>query len=334
MTPDVSILIANYNYEAYVGEAIASALAQTHPSVEVIVVDDGSKDGSRAVIEGFSGITAVFQENAGHVAAARRGLDLAKGRIVIFLDADDALSPQTCARVVDLWRDDLDALQFRLEVVGAGTPPGATLPAYRFEQGSTRAHVLATGSLTYPPTSGNAYRRDFARAVFERSQGLTHSGFDMWLAFTAALTEKVISVDEVLGRYRVHLTNMSQPGRSRTLSSIKCDLYYAWNAQQSAFRVAKSLGVAIEPPPHLIGPYYLTWYLLLRDAPPTRWDIPPVPRLAGLVTGLGNFARLPTIGVLHRIAGMAALTVIAFAPKPLRRFIAHRWYGHVDDLGF
>ncbi len=334
MTPDVSILIANYNYAPFVGEAIASALAQTHPSVEVIVVDDGSTDGSRAVIEGFSGITAVFQENAGHVAAARRGLDLAEGRIVIFLDADDALLPQTCARVVELWRDDLDALQFRLETIGAVERPGATLPAYPFEHGATRAHVSATGSLTYPPTSGNAYRRDFARAVFERSQGLTHSGFDMWLAFTAALTEKVLSIDEVLGLYRVHAGNMSQPGRARKLSSIKCDLYYAWNAQQSAFRVARSLGVAVEPPPHLIGPYYLTWYMLLRDAPATKWDIPPVPRLSGLATGLANFARLPTLGPLHRLAGMVALTVVTLAPKPLRRLIARHWYGHIDDLGF
>jgi glycosyltransferase involved in cell wall biosynthesis len=334
MTPKVSILIANHDYVAFVGEAIASALAQTHPSTEVIVVDDGSTDGSRAVIEGFAGITAIFQENAGHAAAARAGLDRATGDIVIFLDADDRLRPEAAATVAALWRDGVRAVQFRLELFGEVEQPGETLPHYVFEHGDVGAYFADTGSLTYPPTSGNAYAIEFARRVFSLSQGLTHSGFDGWLCFSAALTGELVSIDTVLGDYRIHSANMSRPGRRRSLGSIKRDLYFVYHAQQSAFRVARSYGVAVTPPPHLIGPYYLTWWFLLRDAPATRWDIPPVPRWSGLVTGLANFRRLTSIGRIHRSAAMLAFVVVVLAPKSVRRLLARYRYRYVDDLGF
>jgi len=58
--PLISIIITNFNYAAYLAEAIGSALAQTHKGVEVIVVDDGSTDGSREVIAGFDGIRVMF----------------------------------------------------------------------------------------------------------------------------------------------------------------------------------------------------------------------------------------------------------------------------------
>jgi len=68
----LSVIIPNYNYDQYVGAAIESALAIDWPDVEIIVVDDGSTDNSRAVIEAFgSKITAIFQENASQAAAYR-----------------------------------------------------------------------------------------------------------------------------------------------------------------------------------------------------------------------------------------------------------------------
>ena len=67
--PLVSILINNHNYERFVAEAIDSALAQTHPAVEVVVVDDGSTDRSREVISRYgTSITAVWKENEGQAS--------------------------------------------------------------------------------------------------------------------------------------------------------------------------------------------------------------------------------------------------------------------------
>ena len=94
MRPLASIIIPCYNGEEYVGEAIESALSQTYPRTEVIVIDDGSTDGSLDVIRSFGDrIRWETGPNRGGSAARNRGLKLAEGELVQFLDADDILSP-------------------------------------------------------------------------------------------------------------------------------------------------------------------------------------------------------------------------------------------------
>jgi glycosyltransferase involved in cell wall biosynthesis len=91
----ISILIPCYNAERWVGQAIESALAQTWSNKEVIVVDDGSTDGSRAVIESYGDrIRYEFGPNRGGNPCRNRLLELASGQWVQFLDADDYLLPE------------------------------------------------------------------------------------------------------------------------------------------------------------------------------------------------------------------------------------------------
>jgi glycosyltransferase involved in cell wall biosynthesis len=86
----ISVLIPVYNCERYLGEAIASALSQTMPPIEVLVIDDGSTDGTARVAQSFGAhIRYVYQPNAGASAARNRGADLATGAFLSFLDADD-----------------------------------------------------------------------------------------------------------------------------------------------------------------------------------------------------------------------------------------------------
>lgn len=101
-SPLVSIVIPSYNYERFVGEAIESALRQTHDAVEVIVADDGSTDGSRAVISAFgTRIKTVFQDNLGLPSARNSGIRLAGGEYLLFLDADDWLLPGAAADLLE-----------------------------------------------------------------------------------------------------------------------------------------------------------------------------------------------------------------------------------------
>ncbi len=101
-TPLVSIVIPCYNDEAWVADAIESALAQTWPELEVIVIDDGSTDGSVRVIESFSDrIRWETGPNRGGGAARNRGLAMARGEFVQFLDADDLIKPDKTRRQMD-----------------------------------------------------------------------------------------------------------------------------------------------------------------------------------------------------------------------------------------
>lgn len=103
--PLVSIIIPCYNAEKYVAESIQSALDQTYPHCEVIVIDDGSTDGSLDVIKSFGDrIRWETGPNHGGCAARNRGLELAKGEWIQFLDSDDLLDANCVMRKLECKR--------------------------------------------------------------------------------------------------------------------------------------------------------------------------------------------------------------------------------------
>ncbi len=91
----VSVIIPTYNRVKMVGEAVRSALEQSYPDVEVIVVDDGSTDGTGEYLRREFGdrIRYLYQENSGRSRARNRGIEAATGNAFIFLDSDDWLLP-------------------------------------------------------------------------------------------------------------------------------------------------------------------------------------------------------------------------------------------------
>jgi glycosyltransferase involved in cell wall biosynthesis len=101
--PQVSVVIPNYNHTRYLSAAIDSALAQSCPPLEVVVVDDGSTDGCRDVVRGYGDrVRYHFQANQGLAAARNTGITLARGRFVGLLDADDAWLPEFLASFGEL----------------------------------------------------------------------------------------------------------------------------------------------------------------------------------------------------------------------------------------
>ena len=97
MNASVSIIIPAYNAQAYLEEAVTSCLKQTHKNYDVIIVDDGSTDETKTYcLEAYAStpkVRYVHQSNQGLSGARNRGLDLAQGDFVLFLDADDYLEP-------------------------------------------------------------------------------------------------------------------------------------------------------------------------------------------------------------------------------------------------
>jgi glycosyltransferase involved in cell wall biosynthesis len=100
MKPLVSILIPAYNAEKWIGATLESALAQTWPNKEIIVVDDGSRDGTFAAAQRFesAGVKVVTQKNAGASAARNLAFHLSKGEFIQWLDADDLLGSEKISK--------------------------------------------------------------------------------------------------------------------------------------------------------------------------------------------------------------------------------------------
>ena len=100
--PLVTVVVPAYNSSAFLRQAVDSALGQTYPFVEVIVVDDGSTDGTTEVVAGYgSKIVFIHQRNAGVAAARNTALRVARGELVAYLDADDVWDPDKVRRQVE-----------------------------------------------------------------------------------------------------------------------------------------------------------------------------------------------------------------------------------------
>lgn len=106
MVSRVSVVIPCYNGSKFLRETLESALAQTHPPLEVIVVDDGSTDDSAAIAESFDPpVRVIRQENQGESVARNRGMDEARGDWIAFLDADDLWKPEKLAKQLSVIDD-------------------------------------------------------------------------------------------------------------------------------------------------------------------------------------------------------------------------------------
>ncbi len=112
--PTLSAIVPTYNRRHYVVDALESIRAQTHPVDEIIVVDDGSTDGTAELLAGRYGgtIRYIRQANAGAAAARNRGLREARGDLIVFLDSDDLWAPEKTALQLEFLRrhPELDAV--------------------------------------------------------------------------------------------------------------------------------------------------------------------------------------------------------------------------------
>lgn len=209
--PLVSIIITNYNYARYLRDAVESALSQTYERKEIIVVDDGSTDDSRQVISDYGDrIIAVFKDNGGQGSAFNRGFCVCSGDIVFFLDADDLLLPKAVELVVKRWGPNIVKIHYRLQVMdGQSTPSDSFMPPkkYLMPNGDVRPQLLSQGTYMTSPSSGNAYCRYVLEKVLPVPEEDWQMGADVYLQISSAFYGNVISIEEVLGCYRIHGNN-------------------------------------------------------------------------------------------------------------------------------
>jgi glycosyltransferase involved in cell wall biosynthesis len=187
--PTISLIIPCFNAERYVGEAIASALDQSRPPDEIIVVDDGSGDDSSRVVRAFgASVRYVWQENRGIGAARNAGMAMAGGDILAFLDADD------------LWPK--DSVATRLAVLMAD--PGLDFAYGRvaeFQNGGARYRELSLSGRLAGATL--IHRRVFDRiGVFDPA--LRMGEMIDWVARAEAAGCRSARTEAVVLRRRMH----------------------------------------------------------------------------------------------------------------------------------
>lgn len=132
MEQKISIIIPAYNIENYLGKTLDSVLAQTYQNIEVIVVNDGSKDGTGKVVDDYaahdSRVIAVHKENGGVTSARLRGIAAASGDWIGFVDGDDYIEPDMYERLMR------NAREYNVEISHCGyqmvLPSGKIMPYY------------------------------------------------------------------------------------------------------------------------------------------------------------------------------------------------------------
>jgi glycosyltransferase involved in cell wall biosynthesis len=190
------VVIPVFNAERFLADAIASVLAQTLPAAEVIVVDDGSTDGSAAVAEGFAEVRLIRTENRGPSAARNTGVRESSGELITFLDSDDVMKPDRLERQLAALAGDPSAsfCLGRGEIVTeAGVPP----PGW-----------VTTEQRAYMQMSLFIAREGFARVgPFEEDLRVGEDTDWLFRAFEAGL--RPVFVDEPVIVRRYHGGNLS-----------------------------------------------------------------------------------------------------------------------------
>lgn len=210
-TPVVSVIINNYNYGRFVGEAISSVLRQSYGRIELIVVDDGSSDESRTIIEGYGKeIVTLFKPNEGQASAFNAGFDKSSGEIICFLDADDLFLPDKVERIVEGYADEATGWCFHpLQSVDATARPISGPPDIRYETGRCdfRTHYLRGKPVFWaPPTSGLTFKRWLLKKLLPMPLHIRITA-DNYLTFCTPAFAPGFYISEHLSLQRIHGAN-------------------------------------------------------------------------------------------------------------------------------
>jgi glycosyltransferase involved in cell wall biosynthesis len=167
--PTLAVVIPNYNYARFVGQAIESILVQDPPADEIIVVDDESTDNSLEVIEAYADrIKIIKNPNSGQLGACSAGLKSSTADYVYFLDADDCALPGLTSKIRHAAASGPAKIQFQLlSMDTSGAVTGSRFPFYPdgYDAKAARDDNATIGFYLCPVTSANVFKRAALQAL-------------------------------------------------------------------------------------------------------------------------------------------------------------------------
>lgn len=229
MTASVSVVLPTFNGVRYIAEAIESALAQSVPAHEIIVVDDGSTDDTEAVVRRFGDkVRYIRQNNKGASGAYNTGIAAATGTHIAFLEHDDIWLPEKTARQLSAFTEgnDIGMVFSPVVLIEDGVPskrdhidPQFGGGEYCFADFFKRNRVLNCSSVMLKRAAleeVGGFREDL-RLAFD---------YDLWLRVAAKY--RVVSLSEPLAQYRLHGGNLSRDDNELMAAegSLKTMLYW------------------------------------------------------------------------------------------------------------
>lgn len=252
----VSVVIPNYNYAQYLGEAIDSAAGQTYPNIEIIVVDDGSSDASAKILEGYKErITVIGQQNQGVAAARNNGVAASQGEFIAFLDADDAWLPAKVEKQIGCFKSTENLGLVHVGMVEIDSDGRELRERLDGGEGEVWQQLLL-----FSPNGilGGGSGAMIPRAIFDEVGGFDErlsTSADWDLYYRISRSRNVGFVAQPLLRYRVHTSNMHS-----NIGIMEHDMTLAF---EKAFRAAAPDLLKIKRPTfsslyqNLAGSYYV-----------------------------------------------------------------------------
>ena len=296
MKPRFSIVTISYNQARYLDRALRSVLEQDYPHLEYIVIDPGSTDGSRDIIERYRSRIAhiVFERDAGSADGLNKGFGIATGSLFGFVNSDDALLPGAISRVVDAFEryPDADVISGHGYMIDT---EGRVIRRFYSDQASAAAYAHRACFLMQQSTF-------FKREAFERTRGFDTEAKIWWdgeLFLEMCLAGcKFRVVDDFWSIFTIHGESLS--GQElldlRTERARKHQLI----VQEAADRVyRKAMGRPMSERARLLLPYFRALRILRHPFRTTvrlleKAGVPldrdkrfPIQRAPGSVDGLG-----------------------------------------------
>jgi glycosyltransferase involved in cell wall biosynthesis len=204
----ISIIIPTFNSAKYLPDAIQSCLAQTHKDIQIIIVDDGSTDNTREIVEQFP-VAYLYQANQGAAVARNNGWRMANAEYFQFLDADDILLPTKIERSLQAFAPDVDVVYTNYEYRSLDLTEKLLTPHTITPEGNILEHSLnSTRSLF--PIHAALIRRSTAERTrrFNERMALAEDWY-FWIEL-ASQGAKFRYLDEVLVWYRMTPGSLSK----------------------------------------------------------------------------------------------------------------------------
>ena len=209
-SPLFSVIVPAYNSAAFIRTCVDSVLSQTCSDVELILVDDGSRDDTLSICQAYAAkdgrIRVIHKENGGHTSARNAGLQVACGEYVVFLDSDDWLSADTLARCrEEITTHRCDVVIFRMQNSGDNHPFAVRVAddCYAVDdlvQSGASFLIGADGRFVFPKSlSGKCFRRDVifhSQMAVPQAVLIGEDGAAFMGAMLKASTVSVIASDE------------------------------------------------------------------------------------------------------------------------------------------